>query len=33
VYVHCGCRGLNICVFGHEAVFLPYFDHQDSSVG
>jgi hypothetical protein len=21
VYVHCGCRGLNICVFGREAVF------------
>jgi hypothetical protein len=27
VYVHCGCRDLNIWVFGHEAVFLPYFEH------
>jgi hypothetical protein len=33
VYVHCGCRGLNIWVFGREAVFLPHFEHQDSPVG
>jgi hypothetical protein len=32
VYVHCGCRGLNICVFGREAVFSPNFEHWDSPV-
>jgi hypothetical protein len=32
VYVHCGCRGLNICVFGREVVFSPYFEHWNSPV-
>jgi hypothetical protein len=32
-YVHCGCRGLNICVFGRKAVFLLHFAHQNSPVG
>jgi hypothetical protein len=32
VYVHCGCRGLNICVFGREAVSSPCFEYWDSPV-
>jgi hypothetical protein len=27
VSVHCGCRGLNMYVFWHEAVFFPHFEH------
>jgi hypothetical protein len=33
VYVHCGCRGLNIEVFERNTVFLAYFEQQDSPVG
>jgi hypothetical protein len=33
VYVHCGFRGLNICIFGRKAVLLPHFEHQGSPVG
>jgi hypothetical protein len=27
VFVHCGCRGLNMYVFWRKAVFLPHFEH------
>jgi hypothetical protein len=27
VSVHCGCRGLNIDVFGRKSVFFPHFEH------
>jgi hypothetical protein len=27
VSVHCGCRGLNVYVFGRKAVFFPHFEH------
>jgi hypothetical protein len=27
VSVHCGCRGLNMCVFGLKVVFLPHSEH------
>jgi hypothetical protein len=27
VFVHCGCRGLNIWVLECNTVFLPHFEH------
>jgi hypothetical protein len=33
VYVHGGCRGLNIWVFETEAVCLPHSERWDLSVG
>jgi hypothetical protein len=27
VSVHCGCRGLNMYVFGRKAMFFPHFEH------
>jgi hypothetical protein len=27
VFVHRGCRGLNIYVFWREAMFFPHFEH------